>query len=43
MRFALGYGIGIRVRSPVGPFRLDLAYGQDTGEFRVHFSVGFAF
>src|SRR5262249_54592536 len=40
---ALGYGVGIRVRSPVGPFRLDLAHGRDTGEFRVHFSVGFSF
>ncbi len=43
MRFALGYGVGIRVRSPVGPFRLDVAYGRDTDEFRVHFSVGLAF
>ena len=31
MHFALGYGVGIRVRSPVGPFRLDLAYGQRYG------------
>ena len=43
MRFALGYGVGIRVRSPVGPFRLDVAYGRDKGQFRVHFSVGFSF
>ena len=26
---ALGYGVGLRVRSPLGPFRVDLAYGQD--------------
>lgn len=43
VQLAIGYGVGIRVRSPVGPFRLDLAYGQDTHEFRMHFSVGIAF
>jgi translocation and assembly module TamA len=42
-RFATGYGIGARVKSPIGPFRLDLARGHDTGEIRVHFSVGMAF
>ena len=43
VRLAIGYGVGIRVKSPVGPFRLDLAYGHDTREFRVHFSVGVSF
>jgi len=43
MRLALGYGVGVRAKTPIGPFRLDLAYGQDTGEVRVHFSVGFTF
>jgi translocation and assembly module TamA len=43
MRLAVGYGAGIRVRSPVGPFRLDLAQGRDTGDLRVHFSVGISF
>ena len=42
-RLALGYGIGARVRTPIGPFRLDVAYGQRTGEVRLHFSVGLAF
>jgi translocation and assembly module TamA len=42
-RFALGYGAGMRVRTPVGPFRLDVAYGRDTGEIRLHFSVGISF
>ena len=42
-RLAIGLGVGVRIRSPVGPFRLDLAYGRDTNEFRVHFSVGLAF
>jgi translocation and assembly module TamA len=40
---ALGYGVGARVRTPLGPFRLDVAYGQDTHRFRVHFSVGLTF
>ena len=26
---ALGYGVGLRWRSPVGPLRLDLAYGEE--------------
>lgn len=41
--FALGYGIGGRLRTPIGPFRLDVAYGQDDHAVRVHFSVGLAF
>jgi len=36
----LGYGAGVRWRSPVGPLRLDAAYGHDIQEFRLHFSVG---
>jgi len=40
---ALGYGLGLRVRTPLGPFRLDVAYGQETGQVRVHFSVGLTF
>lgn len=39
----LGYGIGARWRSPIGPFRIDLAYGADTKQFRLHFSAGFNF
>lgn len=35
-----GHGVGIRWRSPVGPFRLDVARGVSTGEWRLHFSVG---
>lgn len=41
--FALGYGVGARVRTPIGPFRLDIAYGQDDASVRVHFSVGLTF
>ncbi len=40
---ALGYGVGVRWRSPVGPLKLDLAYGQEVRKFRLHFSVGIAF
>lgn len=39
---ALGYGVGVRWRSPVGPLRLDLAYGQEVKKFRLHLSVGIA-
>jgi translocation and assembly module TamA len=38
-----GYGVGGRVRTPIGPFRLDLAYGQEVHQVRVHFSVGLSF
>ncbi|HSV18649.1 MAG TPA: BamA/TamA family outer membrane protein [Casimicrobiaceae bacterium] len=42
-RVAIGYGVGGRVRTPIGPFRLDVAYGQLTRQVRIHFSVGLAF
>jgi translocation and assembly module TamA len=35
--------VGVRWRSPVGPLRLDWAYGQEVGKARIHFSVGIAF
>ena len=38
-----GYGVGARYRSPVGPVNLDLAYGEATDEFRLHFSLGVSF
>ena len=40
---ALGVGVGVRWRSPVGPLRLDWAYGRETRKGRFHFSVGIAF
>ncbi len=43
MRPVLGSGLGVRWRSPVGPLRLDLAYGEAVRRARVHFSVGIAF
>lgn len=42
-KIAMGYGVGARVRTPIGPFRFDVAYGQDSRQVRVHFSVGLAF
>jgi translocation and assembly module TamA len=42
-RFKLGYGVGGRARTPAGPLRLDVAYGQATKEFRIHFSFGLTF
>ena len=43
LRPAYGYGVGLRWRSPVGPLRVDLAYGQQTHQVRLHLSVGIAF
>lgn len=42
-RAARGYGVGARWRSPIGPFRADLAYGERDKRLRLHFSVGFSF
>lgn len=39
----VGYGLGARWKSPVGPLNLDLAHGHETKETRLHFSVGFSF
>ena len=43
MKLALGYGVGVRWRSPVGPLALDVAYGHETRKFRLHFNVGITF
>ena len=43
LRPAVGYGVGLRWRSPVGPLRIDVAYGQQTRQVRTHLSVGIAF
>jgi translocation and assembly module TamA len=42
-RPAWGAGVGVRWRSPVGPLRLDLAYGEEVEKWRLHLSVGIAF
>jgi len=38
-----GYGLGVRWKSPAGPLGADIAYGEDTGEYRVHFNLGVNF
>lgn len=40
---AVGLGVGVRWRSPVGPLRVDWAWGRETRKARLHFSVGIAF
>jgi len=40
---ALGIGVGVRWRSPIGPFRADIAYGERAEKIRLHFSVGYSF
>jgi translocation and assembly module TamA len=42
-RPAVGYGVGLRWRSPIGPVNLDVAYGQRDRAVRGHFSVGYSF
>lgn len=38
-----GYGLGARWKSPVGPIGADIAYGQETDEYRLHFNIGVIF
>jgi translocation and assembly module TamA len=40
---AVGFGVGLRLRSPVGPLRVDYAWGQELHKGRLHLSVGVAF
>lgn len=37
---ALGSGVGLRMKTPLGPVRLDWAYGFDRKSGRLHFSMG---
>ena len=41
LRPRFGVGTGVRVRTPVGPLELDLAYGLKSRQFRLHLNVGF--
>jgi translocation and assembly module TamA len=43
LRPKVGYGVGARWRSPVGPVGIDIAYGKSAHEVRLHFSLGFTF
>lgn len=38
---SLGYGLGIRVATPIGPLRLDYGFGDEGS--RAHFSIGHVF
>lgn len=40
LRPHVGYGVGLRWLSPVGPLRLDVAFGDGLDRWRLHFSVG---
>ena len=40
---AWGYGLGARVRTPAGPFAIDVAYGERYNQVRVQFAVTLAF
>jgi outer membrane protein insertion porin family len=34
-----GYGLGVRIQSPLGPIRID--YGiNDSGDNQIHFGIG---
>ncbi len=43
LKAKVGFGVGARWRSPVGPVQADLAYGVDTRKFRLHLRLGFTF
>ena len=42
-RAKLGYGVGVRWRSPVGPLKADVSYGQQLKKLRLDVSVGVTF
>ena len=43
LRTVAGYGVGVRLRTPVGPVNLDVAYGQADRRVRAHLSIGYTF
>lgn len=40
---AVGAGVGVRYRSPIGPINVDVAYGEKTGNVLLQFELGVAF
>lgn len=40
---AVGIGAGLRYRSPIGPVKLDLAWGHEVQRWRLHLTVGTEF
>ena len=43
LRPKVGVGVGVRYRSPVGPLKVDVAYGVDDRKVRLHLSAGMSF
>ena len=43
LKALIGYGVGVRWRSPVGPLKIDVSKGQDTRRVRLDLSVGVVF
>jgi translocation and assembly module TamA len=43
LRPQVGVGAGVRWRSPIGPFQVDLAYGVKPKRLRVHLNIGVTF
>ena len=43
LRPAVGYGVGVRYGSPVGQLKLDLGWGHETRQARLHLTVGVPF
>lgn len=39
----VGFGAGVRWKSPVGPLQIDVAYGVGNKHLHLHMNVGFAF
>lgn len=38
-----GFGVGVRMRTPIGPVNLDYGYGVEEDQCRLHFSMGYSF
>lgn len=43
LRPSFGVGVGARLRSPLGPLQVDLAYGVEERQFRLHINLGTTF
>jgi translocation and assembly module TamA len=39
----VGAGVGVRYRSPIGPLKVDMAYGFDDRKWRMHLAAGVSF
>ncbi|MDD5454268.1 MAG: outer membrane protein assembly factor BamA [Candidatus Ratteibacteria bacterium] len=38
-----GFGVGLRMQTPIGPVNLDYGWGVEENEGRLHFSMGYSF